>query len=129
LIMKRKTKQIELFDKRLLLAERDAEDVFAFVKFVEDHEGDQISIVQASFANAFIVSDALKYNLQVLKWWQFLKRWQLKRIIKKEYLLKRLSVQQLAELAEIVIYELEGADKKKLETKAVKKSAETSPGP
>lgn len=100
-----KTEKIELFGKELILSERFARDVnklFAFSKQKKEKNFTDI-LIEASI----MVEDALKLNYVNLKWYQFWRKRNLKRMLSKEYLIANLSPSVIFDLAKR-IYELEG---------------------
>jgi hypothetical protein len=59
--MGRNNKEIELFDEKFILSERDAIDVLSFSEFVKNNSNDT-TIGIALYQAALIVESALKYN-------------------------------------------------------------------
>lgn len=96
--MDRKSEKIKLLGYDVALSERNAEDVFAFLSFVEEQKEIK-GIVNVTYLNAYVVFDALKPFIN--KSW-FLKRWYLKRIFSKSKLIKLCTVNELAELSKKV---------------------------
>lgn len=101
--------EIELFGKKLLLSERTARDVNALVDYAK---GKEFDYTEAIIQSLIVLRDGLKINFLKLKWWQIVKRWQLKRILSKENLLNKLSTRLIIDLSHKVL-ELEGVDLKK----------------
>ncbi len=106
-------KEIELFGKKLLLSERTARDVHALTEYSKKHGQ---NYTEAVIQSLIMLRDGLKVNFLVLKWWQLIKRFKLKRMLRKEFLLNNLSPRLIMELSD-QIYELEGVDVKDLKKK------------
>ena len=105
-----KTAEIEIAGKNLLLSVRKAGDVLNLYEYsckIIDRDLSDVFI-----ENLIIIGDALKINLEKLKWYQWIKRIKTKRLISKENLLKKLTSSGMTELVKKV-YELEGIDLKK----------------
>lgn len=103
------TEKVNIAGKELILFERRAKDVLDLADFLKTsaHEG-SINI----FVGVQILLASLRPNLERLKWYQIIKKRQLKNIISYEYLTLHLSVIELDELVSAV-YLLEGVDVKK----------------
>lgn len=98
--------EIELFGKKLLLSERTARDVHALTEYSKTHGR---NYTEAVIQSLIMLRDGLKINYKILKWWQIIKLLRLKRMLRKENLLNKLSPRLITELSE-KIYELEGVD-------------------
>ena len=98
----RKTKNIELFGRSLVLAERYIIDE---LKLADKKVESDVEIVEYM---ACIVSDALKINCENTNG---LKGRKLKSLLSPIGLTEQLSIKQLTELFETVFYELEGKDR------------------
>jgi hypothetical protein len=118
----RKTEEIELFGKKLLLSERTAGDVNRLIVFSEKIKDKKFTdmIIEASI----ILEDSLKINYENLKWYEYFKKRKLKKILSKGNIVNSLSAKEIFNLAEKV-YELEGIDFKKKVPRKGKKSAGT----
>lgn len=114
----RKSVEIELFGRKVLLFERSAADVLELYEFHKSSDG---KFGLHIFEFAMQISDALKPNLKT-----FWDKKTLGRKFKPGYLIKNLSPAQLLELSEKVS-ELEGNKKKVTETAS--QSEETLPVP
>lgn len=105
----RKTKEVELFGKKVILSERNAQDVLNLSEFTTSQDMTPSLSVQIS---AVAVRDSLKYGV---KWYE------------REYtvkkLLKGLTGKELFEFMKMIL-ELEGVETDK--KKAVKESGEKS---
>lgn len=112
-----KTETIELFGYKLQLCERKAVDVNKMLLF--SSQSSEKNYFSYLFQNAVVIADALSINLKKLKWYQFWKRYQFKKLLSYKNLVDKLSQDQLTKLAEKV-YQLEGLDsaesKKKVKT-------------
>jgi hypothetical protein len=108
-VLQTKTKEIELFGEKYLLSERTAFDVMSVTELFP---GGKMTNSEAASLFAYVVSQALKINLNNLKWYQVFKKRKINKIISTKYLLKNLSVSQIDELWKQVM-ELEGVDLKK----------------
>jgi len=111
------TEKIELFGKAFLISERKASDVNKMILFAtQNQEKDYFGFM---YQNAVVISDALKINIERLKWYQIFKRFKYKRILSYKYLIDKLTQNQFVELPQ-KIYELEGipvpSSKKKVNT-------------
>lgn len=100
--------QIELFGQKLWLSERTALDSYLLVEIAKEFDDSFQSVV---LVNSIIVYDALKINFKLLKPYQFIKKWKLKRLITRKNLIEKLSFIELDRLASKVL-ELEGIKKK-----------------
>lgn len=115
----RQQKEVQLLGQRVILSERSAEDVFAFLSLLEEQEKKEV--INLSFFNAYIISDSMKYYIDGLKPWQ---RWFYRRRFSTGNLLKKMTIVELSEAAKIVL-ELEGAEKKKGRGKESRKKSAT----
>lgn len=103
------TTEIFVLNEKFLLSERYAEDVNALAEYARGKEVDRIeSLSQA----VMTVIASLKYNYTLLKWYQLIKRYKLKKLTNQSYLIKHLSERNIYDLACRVL-ELEGVDTKK----------------
>jgi hypothetical protein len=106
--MERKTKEINLFGKKLLLGERTAIDVLNLSEALKNYDIEKKS--EPSFyllTSATVIEDALKININNLKWYNFLKKRKYRVQLSAQYLLKNLTQQELMKYTQDV-YELEG---------------------
>lgn len=123
MIRDRKSKRVDLFGERLILAERDAYNLLEMQVFLKKNEIDDDNIVYLVHASQAI-EDALKFSWQTIPRWRWLKRLIVRRKTRSEYLLKNLQVRELNELFSQVLklenYSEEDDPKKK--PKSVEKS-------
>jgi len=104
----RNTKPISLFGENVLLTERSAYDVILMNNFANKNKDNHIG--KSLFELAKVVESALRYNIEILKWYQFIKRFRYKRKFNQNYLLKHLgNSTELPDLAKQVM-KLEGID-------------------
>lgn len=106
-----KTGKINIAGKELTLYERRAKDVLDLADFLKSSQSEG-SAVSNIFIGTQIIIASLKPNIEKLKWYQFLKKYRLKKIINYKFLINNLSVSELEELMNKV-YLLEGIDTKK----------------
>ena len=109
----RKTKEVELFGKKVILSERNAQDVLNLSEFAASQKMTATFSVQIS---AVAVRDSLKYGL---KWYE--------REYSVKKLLKGLTQKELFKYMSMIL-ELEGVekdDKKKAEKESGEKSQDT----
>lgn len=121
--MERKTKEINLFGKKLLLSERNAIDVLELTEAIKKRNDIDTSDTSFFFYTAAtVIQDALKINIENLSWYNFRKKSLFKKILTSKYLLENLSQKEIFEISSYV-YELEGLDMTpKTEDNAEKKS-------
>lgn len=100
---------IELFNHKLLLSERTARDVNRLSEYAKKADK---TFTDAVLQNLQVVCDGLKINVELLKWWQVIRRIKLKRLISRKRLHAKLSVNSIVLLAQKVLA-LEGIDLKK----------------
>ena len=107
--MERKSKEIQILGHTVKISERNAEDVFAFLSFMESQDE---NVVNGTYLNAYVISDSLKPYIEKAPLW---KRWELNKLFTRKNLIKKCSVRELAEIArEIAILEgLDETDEKK----------------
>jgi|GEM_PF-3422031 len=118
-----KTEKIKLFNLDLILTERTAWDVNKLIQFSQENKEKDFKyyIIESSI----VLSDALKNNWINLKWYEFIKKRKLNRLLSKENILQNLPSKQIFELAKKV-YEIEGVvedGKKKVKRKAAESVA------
>ena len=95
---------------------RKAIDVIELAEFARKESSDTAQIFQM----AKIVSDSLKRNLLLLKWWQIFKYFILKKFTQVESILSNFSIDEINEIA-LKVLETEGLE---IDTK---KKAEITP--
>ena len=114
--MERQNKQIKLFEKDILLFERDAQDVFSLVDFLDKQpkpETDKIALQLHMLIMGSVISASLKHNYTNSILYKIFKHTPKEYTI--DYLLQHLTVNELNEYAKLV-YDLEGGNKKKRRT-------------
>lgn len=103
-----KTKQITLFGKELILSERCAADVLNLSETIKVYTTEEKSSVTFYLmVSTTVIEDALKSNISNLRWYNFLKKSNLPKILNANYILKNLSQKEIMDLTKEV-YELEG---------------------
>jgi len=102
--MERKTKEVELFGKKVSLFERNAGDVISLSKYTTESDAKSLEFVV--FVNTKIVEASLKLNYTELPWYKFHTRIKLQALLTLRNLLK-LPQSQIFSLAEQVL-DLEG---------------------
>jgi len=113
--MERQNKQIKLFEKDILLFERDAQDVFSLVDFLDKQpkpETDKIALQLHIRIMGSVISASLKHNYTNSILYKIFKHTPKEYTI--DYLLQHLTVNELNEYAKLV-FDLEGGNKKKEE--------------
>lgn len=103
--------KIELFGMKLLLSERTARDVNNLDKHLRNSK---IDFQEVILQRIIIIRDGLKINFKLLKWWNIIRRFKLKKISNEIFLLENLSANRITELSN-KIFELEGIEVKKKE--------------
>ncbi len=115
--MKLKVKTINLFDRELQISERTAGDVIALSEMQTDK-----TAKNSIYQSVMVIEQGLKINLKELKWYQFIKKYKLKRILSRSYILNNLAASIIMEIAmEILILEGLVPDKSTNKKKVVKK--------
>ena len=102
----RKTKDVEIFGKKVKLSERNAQDVLNLAEYAGSQ---QITPAMSVYISAIALQDSLKYGF---KWYE--------RKLKAKKLLKGLTQKEIFEFMALIL-ELEGVDNKK---KVVEKESE-----
>lgn len=111
-----KTDTIELFNQKMLISERTAQDVLELVEFVQkNQESEKPDMGVHLFAAAQSLSSALKINYVNIPKWRFLKRLKIKNLVSPVNLITKLAPSELFKFQE-KIFELEGTDSKKKAT-------------
>lgn len=101
----RKSKEVELFGIKMCLYERHYLDSANLLEFAAKNDSSN-DFKLAAFNFATVLSDSLKINLEKTPNYNLIKRFKLKKIIKREYLLKHLSCNEITNYAtEIMIME------------------------
>lgn len=100
--------EINLLNKKLLIAERSQEDVIAIAQFAETVKENDKTMQMLLFVR--VILDALKINADNLKWWNFIHRFKFKRILTTKYLLKHLTFKQIVDTYNLIIEDLEMTD-------------------
>lgn len=95
----RKTKEVEIFGKKVKLSERNARDVLNLAEYAGSQ---QMTPAMSVYISAIALQDSLKYGL---KWYE--------RKITAKKLLKKLTQKEIFEFMAVVL-EIEGVDKKKV---------------
>lgn len=117
-------KDIELFNKQLILHERFMKDKFDLEQAVK--ESGSTALTLAGYY-VQLVADALKLNYINLKWHQVIKKHKLKKLLAPQNLYKRLGGTQIIELVKDTL-RLEGATEDDLdEMFSVKKKVQKQP--
>lgn len=123
--------EIDLFDEKLKLFQRSTFEVQALDGFIRDNYGLDANLTPFEYAyvNSVVISDSLKPNIEELEskkisWFKLVQKYKLK---KKIYLFKNLfnpnllqkifSPQKLEELKEMIIFDVEKADKSSVKKK------------
>lgn len=114
--MQLRTKDIELLGLKVKLYERNAKDVYELVELIKADKDKDTPL--ASYVYALVmITQSLKPNLAEIRWYNAIKYYKLKQMLKPKYLIKKLSLQQINELSSIIA-ELElYNDKKKVMAK------------
>lgn len=115
--MKRKTKEIKLFGRNLLLSQRYAGDVVAFIKEASKLNSKEMTYTDIMLNAATILEDGLRINIQNLKWYNFIKKRIFPKILTNSYLLNNLLPEEILENAGYV-YELDGITLDKTQSQA-----------
>ena len=97
MIRDRKSKRVDLFGERLILAERDAYNLLEMQVFLKKNELDDDNIVYLVHASQAL-EDALKFSWKTVRKWRFFKRLAIRRKCRSEYLLRNLQVKELNNL-------------------------------
>ena len=105
---------IKLFGKELILSERKVIDGLALQQFDKGTMFKTDSLLQ--FQRAKILSDGLKQNLELLKWYQVFRKRKLSKLLAPEYLMSQLRKSELKSLSEDVLI-LEGVDPQEFKKK------------
>lgn len=105
MLLTNKSEKIELFGKELILSERFARDVNKLIAFSKQKKDKDFT--DMLIESAIVIEDGLKLNYINLKWYMFLEKRQLRKLLSKENILSNLSSAQIFNLAKQV-YELEG---------------------
>ena len=95
--LERRTEEIKLFGKDLILSERDASDVRAWELLLAKHK-DNMTEQVVKFATMLVIRDGMKQNFKALKYYERKKRWWLRKHLKERYLLANLSNRQIENL-------------------------------
>jgi len=101
-MFERKTKEIELFGRQLLLFERNASDVLSLADFSAKNPDTGIQIVV--YKAIKIIQSSLSRNLDNCNWFEKRK---LKKLLSQKHLINNLSNQQIFSIAKEVL-ELDG---------------------
>lgn len=110
--MKIRFENIELFGQKLILHERIASDVHDFNDFVKSEFGNKkINVIEHAVLCVDVIQDALKANIEQLKWFNFIKKRKYKKILSSQFLLKNLSVEKRNKLFMKIIEDLELTEK------------------
>ena len=105
---------IKLFGKELILSERKVIDGLALQQFDKGTMFKTDSLLQ--FQRAKILSDGLKQNVELLKWYQVFRKRKLSKLLTPEYLMSQLRKSELKSLSEDVLI-LEGVDPQEFKKK------------
>jgi hypothetical protein len=121
--------KIELFGKEYFLSERTARDVNKLIAYSKQKK--QKTVTDVLIEAAISLEDGLKINWVNLKWWQFIRKFILKRRLSKANLLTQLSPTQIFSFA-AKVYALEGIQsddvkKKRNLVSQISESAEVLP--
>jgi len=114
----RKTKDVEIFGKKLKLSERNASDVIALTDYAS--ESDFKSLGSIIYLNTKILEASLVYNYDDMRWHQYFQKRKLKKLLSFKNLINKLPQSEIFTLAEQVL-ELEGLLVKKTTTESAEK--------
>jgi len=106
-----KTKKINIAGHDLLLYERSAKDVLDLADFIQSQNGESAAKVNL-FIGVQTLLASLKPNLKKVKWFRFIKKYKLKKIISYQFLFLYFSISELDAVV-TDIHLLEGNDIKK----------------
>lgn len=104
--------KIELFGMKLLLSERTARDVNNLDKDFRNSKNDFQEVI---LQRIIVIRDGLRINFKILKWWNIVRRFKLRKVCKEIFLFENLSPSKIIELSNKV-FELEGIEVKKKES-------------
>ena len=104
--------KIELFGMKLFLSERTARDVNNLDKHFRNSKNDFQEVI---LQRIIVIRDGLRINFKILKWWNIVRRFKLRKICKEIFLFENLSPSKIIELSNKV-FELEGIEVKKKES-------------
>lgn len=129
MLQTKNVEKIELFGKEYLLSERTARDVNKLIAYSKQKK--QKTVTDVLIEAAISLEDGLKINWVNLKWWQFIRKFILKRRLSKANLLTQLSPTQIFSFA-AKVYALEGIQsdtvkKKRNLVSQISESAEVLP--
>lgn len=106
--MNRKYKEVELFNLKVNLYERNAADVIASAEY--SNTNGLKSIGDVIYNSIVVISDSLKLNYGNLKWYDIFKKISYNKKFSKKYILNNLSTNNILQLAKDV-YVLDGLAK------------------
>jgi len=111
----RKVEQINLFNRKLLIGERNAFYVMQLGNFSKKFRGkNDFEVIL--FEQACVISDALKVNITRLKFYQIFKKIYYKWLLRPKRVLKLLPPSSIFEIA-TKVYKLEGVKDEDFEKK------------
>lgn len=105
---------VEIFGEKFILTERMVIDGLALKQFDQTTMFKTDSLLQ--FQRAKILSDGLKENIKLLKWWQIFKAKRLSKKLSPDYLMSHMRKSELKALSEDVLI-LEGVDPEEFKKK------------
>lgn len=105
---------VQIFGENFILSERMVIDGLALKQFDNTTMFKTDSLLQ--FQRAKILSDGLKENINLLKWWQVIKARRLSKELSPDYLMSHLRKSELKSLSEDVLI-LEGVDPEEFKKK------------
>lgn len=111
---------VQILGESFILSERIVIDGLVLKQFDKTTMFKTDSLLQ--FQRAKILSDGLKENIKLLKWWQVIKARRLSKKLSPDYLLSHLRKSELKSLSEDVLI-LEGVDPDEFKKKRLGNSA------
>jgi hypothetical protein len=103
------TKEYTIDGRKLRLSQMSVKDYATLLELIASDKTASDSLRTSAFEAYF----SFKINVKGLKWFQFIKRYRINKLIKPVSLMERLSISQLNEIDDIVC-ELMVVDKKKV---------------
>lgn len=117
ILFEKKKILVFLFGRKLFLAESNVKDFIDYVQFIiENNQNKETDFLL--FQSAHVLHCALKYNLEIIPWYRFIKKFVLKFLISEENIMRMLGQTQMESYVQLVL-KLEGLhvepdEKKKL---------------
>lgn len=104
---------VQIRGLKLKILRRKALDVIQLAEYVR-RSSDKLDSTNQIFQFAMIVRDSLKLNTENLPWWQFLRKFFIRRAVTLNSIMGLYSLQELSELA-LEVFKAEGLTENELE--------------